>query len=149
MKVYPLIRKTLLMIIATSLFVGILLFLLLMNMFLFEKWDWRQWTIIGAYLFSVLLLSTLLPLNIYYEVNRKYVEVTRFGKKMVYQYSDVVYIDEEKSLKKKTVMFYTNKGHARYLSFDRKGLLFKTMLANCKNRLSEEEFARKYPNVKL
>ena len=89
------------------------------------------------------------PLNIYYEVNKKYVEVTKYGKKTVYNYADVVYIDEEKSEKKKVVHFYTNKGHARYITFDQKGLLYKTMLANCKNRLSKEDFEATYPNVKL
>ncbi len=149
MKVYPLIGKTMLMIIFSILFVGGLIFLMFMSLFLRWPWDWRQWFIIAMWLVSGIILSILTPLSIYYEVNKKYVEVTKYRKKTVYSYADIIYIDEEKSMKKKVIHFYTNKGHARYLTFDRKGLLYKTMLANSKNRISKEEFIRTYPNVKL
>lgn len=120
-----------------------------LNTFLSWPWDWRQWLILGLWLGSGIILIIVTPLNIYYEVNRKYVVVTKYGKKLTYNYSDVVYIDEEKSKKKKVIHFYTNKGHARYLTFDQKDLLYPTMLANCKNRISKEEFTINYPNVKL
>ena len=149
MKVYPLLRKTMIMLIASILFVGVLVFLMFMNTFLMWPWDWRQWLIIGLWALSGIALMMITPFNIFYEVNKKYVEVTKYGKKTIYHYADVVYIDEEKSEKKKVIHFYTNKGHARYVTFDQKGLLYKTMLANCKNRLSKEEFEINYPNVKL
>ena len=57
--------------------------------------------------------------------------------------------EPEDGAKKKTVTFYTRQGHARYLIFDRKGLLYKVMIANCTNRLTKEEFHQKYPKVKL
>ena len=120
-----------------------------LNTFLTLPWDWRQWTIIGFWAVSGIALIVITPLNIYYEINKRYVVVSKYGKKTTYNYSDVVYIDEEKSEKKKVVHFYTNKGHARYITFDQKGLLYKTMLANCKNRLSKEDFEANYPNVKL
>lgn len=149
MKVYPLLRKTMVMLIASVLFVGVLIFLMFMNTFLTWPWDWKQWLIIGLWALSGIALMVITPFNIFYEVNKKYVEVTKYGKKTIYYYADVVYIDEEKSEKKKVVHFYTNKGHARYITFDQKGLLYKTMLANCKNRLSKEEFEINYPNIKL
>ena len=137
------------MLIASVVFVGVLFFLMFLNTFLTLPWDWRQWTIIGFWAVSGIALIVITPLNIYYEINKRYVVVSKYGKKTTYNYSDVVYIDEEKSEKKKVVHFYTNKGHARYITFDQKGLLYKTMLANCKNRLSKEEFEANYPNVKL
>ena len=149
MKVYPLLRKTILTLIISIVFLFFLIFLMFLNTFLSWPWDWRQWLILGLWLGSGIILIIVTPLNIYYEVNRKYVVVTKYGKKLTYNYSDVVYIDEEKSEKKKVIHFYTNKGHARYLTFDQKGLLYQTMLANCKNRISKEEFTINYPNVKL
>lgn len=137
------------MLIASVVFVGVLFFLMFLNTFLTLPWDWRQWTIIGFWAVSGIALIVITPLNIYYEINKRYVVVSKYGKKTTYNYSDVVYIDEEKSEKKKVVHFYTNKGHARYITFDQKGLLYKTMLANCKNRLSKEDFEANYPNVKL
>lgn len=149
MKVYPLLKKTIIMLLVTVLTVGAFLFLICFNLFLFNAWDWRQPLIIGAWFVSSLILFILTPRNIYYEVNKKYVSVYKYRKQTIYYFNDVVYIDEEKSLKHKTVYFYTNKGHARYLTFDKQNLLYPTMLAHCKNRLSKEEFAQNYPNVKL
>ena len=85
----------------------------------------------------------------YYEIQRKYVIVHKGTKKLIYYYSDVVYIAEELSERKKMITFYTKQGHIRYLAFDRKGILYKTMLSNCKNRLDKEEFERNYPKVKF
>lgn len=149
MKVYPLFRKTFLMLIVTVLFVGVALFLMCINIFLFNEWDWRQPAIIVAWAVSSIALCILTPLNVYYEVNKKYVLVVKYRKKTLYNFADVVYIDEEKSVKHKSVHFFTNKGHVRYLTFDRKDVLYPTMLAHCKNRISKEEFIENYPKVKL
>ena len=149
MKVYPLLRKTILMLVISILVGAGLVFAMTFHLFLFRKWNWAQPTILAIFGVSSILLLVFTPRAIYYEVNKKYVIVSRYGKKMIYNYSDVVYIDERLSEKRKTIHFYTNKGHTRYLVFDRKGLLYKTMLQNCKNRISEEEFKRNYPNVKF
>ncbi|MCR5506178.1 MAG: hypothetical protein K6F07_04200 [Bacilli bacterium] len=149
MKVYPLLRKTILMLVVSILVGGGLIFAMTFHLFLFTKWTWAQPTILIIYGVASLLLLVLTPRMIYYEVNKKYVIVSKYGKKAIYYYTDVVYIDERLSEKRKTVHFYTNKGHARYIAFDQKGILYKTMLSHCKNRLSEEEFHQSYPNVKL
>ena len=149
MKVYPLLRKTLLMLFVSILVGAGLVFAMTFHLFLFRTWNWAQPTILAIFGVASLLLIIFTPRAIYYEINKKYVIVSKYGKKQIYYYADVVYIDERLSEKRKTVHFYTNKGHARYLTFDQKGLLYKTMLHNCKNRLSEEEFHTSYPNVKL
>ena len=149
MKVYPLLHKTIIMLIASVLVAGGLVFGMCFNLFLFQEWTWVQPLIIGLYVISSVVLFVLTPRSIYYEVNRKYVMVVKYKKELIYNYADVVYINEELSEKKKTVCFYTNKGDVRYLTFDRQGLLYKTMLANCKNRISKEEFASMYPNIKF
>ena len=149
MKVYPLIRKTILMLVVSILVGAGIVFGMTFHLFLFTKWGWAQPTIIAIFAVASLVLIVLGPRAVYYEVNKKYVIVSKYGKKLMYNYADVVYIDEKLSEKKKVVHFYTNKGHTRYLVFDRQGLLYKTMLHNCKNRISEEEFHQTYPNVKF
>lgn len=114
-----------------------------------KDWDWKSYALIAIWAVSTIILFVVTLLTSYYEIYRKYVVVHRGMKKLIYYYADVVYIDEEKSEKKKNIHFFTRQGHARYLLYDSKGILYKTMIANCKNRISSEEFKEKYPNVKL
>ena len=127
-----------------------LIFGLTFNLFVFTfPYDWRQFAIIGIWLALSITLIILTITTGYYEVQKKYVIVHKGMKKLIYYYSDVVYIDEEQSEKKKMVHFFTKQGHVRYLTFDRGGILYNTMIANCKNRISKEEFQMKYPKVKI
>lgn len=114
-----------------------------------QQWDWIPYTLIGIWTMLSIGLFVVTIVTSYYEVYRKYVVVHRGGKKLIYYYADVVYIDEEKSVKKKNIHFYTRQGHARYLLFDKKGILYQTMITNCKNRMSKEEFEESHHNVKL
>lgn len=127
-----------------------LIFGMTFNLFLFTfPYDWRQYTIIGVWLALSITLVVLTISTSYYDIQRKYVIVHKGTKKLIYYYSDVVYIAEDISERKKIINFYTKQGHTRYLVFDRKGILYKTMLANCKNRLDKEEFEKRYPKVKF
>ncbi len=121
------------------------------NMFLkpIKEWTWQPYAIIIVWFVISTFLIVAALLGSYYEVEKKYVVVHKGAQKLVYNYSDVVYIDEEQSVKKKMVCFYTRQGHCRYLMFDKKGILYKVMIANCKDRLSKEEFQARYPQVKL
>jgi len=132
-----------------ALFVGAFLFGVCWHMFLFETWDWRQYALIAFWVISTIVFLIVALIGNYYVLERKYVEVHRFKKVLVYNFSDVIYIDEEKSKKHKTIYFYMRQGHTRYLTFDQKGLLYKAMLEKCQNRLSKEDFEREYPNIKF
>lgn len=114
-----------------------------------STWSWHPWAVIAVWVGISVFLIVAALLGSYYEVEKSYVVVHKGTQKLVYNYSDVVYIDEEQSMKKKMVCFYTRQGHCRYLMFDKKGILYKVMIANCKNRLSKEEFKERYPQVKL
>ncbi len=150
MKVHVSMRKMIIPLIVICIVAAGALFGVTFNMFLFDlPWDWRQYTIIGGYVFVVITLFLLTAFASSYEVTKKYVAVNKGKQQLIYYYSDVVYIDEEKSSKKKMIHFYTKQGHCRYLMFDREGILYPTMLENCKNRLSKEEFEQRYPQVKL
>lgn len=97
---------------------------------------------------SIAMLVLSLTRN-FYVIESKYLVVVKAFKEMYYHYNDVVYIDKEQSEKKKVLSFFTNKGHVRYLPFDKNGEIYKAMIKKCHNLLSEEEFHSKYPDVKL
>ena len=142
-------RRTILTFFIAFLIMGAVLFGICFWIFLDFPWDFRQPLIIGIWVISSIVFLVLSLTANYYELNKKYVLVKRLRKELIYYYSDVIYIDEEKSAKKKMVHFYTRQGHARYLNFDKDGILYKTMLERCTNRMSKEEFERKYPDVRL
>ena len=114
-----------------------------------KEWGWQPYVIIGIWVLLSIGLTISAFLFTYYEVFKKYVMVTRGNKKLIYYFSDVVYIDEKQYEKGRTIAFYTRQGHVRYLMGDKKDVLYKAMIANCQNRLSEEEFRIKYPQVKI
>ena len=143
------IKRTIGLFIIVDLIFAALLFLSCINLFLFTKFGVIQILVILVYVgVSILMLVLSLKRN-FYVIESKYLVVVRSFKEMYYHYSDVVYIDKEKSEKKKVLCFVTNKGHARYLPFDAKGEIYKVMLKRCNNLLSKEDFEKRFPNVKL
>ncbi len=149
MKVKVDIKRTIRLFIIMDLIFAALLFLSCINLFLFTKFGPIQIMVILVFVaVSVLMLVLSLKRN-FYVIENKYIVVVRSFKNMYYNYSDVVYIDKEQSEKRKILCFATNRGDARYLPFDKNGEIYKTMLKRCNNLLSEEEFKRRYPNVKL
>lgn len=149
MKVKVDIKRTIGLFIIVDLIFAALLFLSCINLFLFTKFGAIQILVILVYVgVSILMLVLSLKRN-FYVIESKYLVVVRSFKEMYYHYSDVVYIDKEKSEKKKVLCFVTNKGHARYLPFDAKGEIYKVMLKRCNNLLSKEDFEKRFPNVKL
>ena len=67
---------------------------------------------------------------------------------MEYFWSDIIYIDQEFSKKKKMFLFYTKDGREHYLAFDKEGLIFSKALEKC-HLMDKEEFKRKFPNKKI
>ena len=151
MKVRISIWRTLPALLVLVLIGGGIVFGLTFSLFLkpIKDWNWAPYTIIGIWSALSITLIILNSFMNYYEVYRKYVVVHKGFRKLVYYYSDVVYIDEPKSEKKKMIHFYTKQGHARYLYFDTKNILYPAFLQYSKNRISAEEFHQKYPKVNL
>ena len=147
LKISPL--RTIVSFLLAFLFLGVALFFMCWTIFFDFPWDFRQPLIIGLWVVSGIVFLILSLTQNYYILSKKYVTVKRYTKELIYYFSDVIYIDEEKSMKKKMIHFYTRQGHPRYLNFDRKGILYQTMLEKCENRMSKEEFERTHPDVKL
>ena len=149
MKVTVDIKRTLKIFFIVDIIFAVLLFLSCINLFLFTKFGVLQVLIILLYVgVSIIMLVLSLKRN-FYVIENKYLVAVRGFKNMYYHYSDVVYIDKAQSEKKRVLCFYTNKGHVRYLPFDKNGEIYKTMLKRCHNLLDDEQFKAKYPNVKL
>ena len=138
-------KRTLLIFAIADLVFAVLLFVSCINLFLFQKWGVVQILIIALF---VIILVLSLTRN-FYVIESKYLVVVKGTKEMYYHYTDVVYIDKEQSEKRRVLCFATNKGHARYLPFDKEGRIYQTFQNKCHNLLSEEEFRIKYPNIKL
>ena len=149
MKVTVDIKRTLTIFFIVDIIFAVLLFLSCINLFLFTKFGVLQVLIILLYVgVSIIMLVLSLKRN-FYVIENKYLVAVRGFKNMYYHYNDVVYIDKAQSEKKRVLCFYTNKGHVRYLPFDKNGEIYKTMLKRCHNLLDDEQFKVKYPNVKL
>ena len=142
-------RRTILIFIIMDLLFAIGLFLSCMTLFLFQKWGIIQVLIIILYVLTSIGMLVLSLVRNFYVIENKYLVQVRAFKEAYYHYNDVVYIDKEQSEKKRTLVFYTNKGHVRYLAFDRNGEIYQAMLKKCNNLLSKEEFKKRYPNVKM
>ena len=142
-------KRTLITFFIADLIFAVLIFLSCFSLFVLQEWGVVQFIIIAIFvIFSVLMLVLSLTRN-FYVIESKYLVTVKGTKEMYYHYKDVVYIDKVQSEKKRVLCFYTNKGHVRYLPFDKDGKIYETMCNKCHNLLSEEEFKTQYPNVKL
>lgn len=113
----------------------------------FQPWTVIQPIIIVAYVAFCIMCFIAVYNGHYYEIDNKGVMVKRLGKKLFYRFSEVLYINEEYSLKKGTIAFVTKKGDVVYLTSDEDGVLLKTMIKECKNCIDEEELYRRFPRI--
>lgn len=123
--------------------------LMFFNLFYLSKWSYMQFIIIAIY--TLVMVGILIfSLNTqYYEINKKDLTECKFGKKYIYFYSDIVYIDIEGSMRSKILSFVTKYGHVKYLTFDKDGKIFEAVMSKCKNLISLEEVRSKFPGIKI
>ena len=142
-------RRTILIFIITDLLFAAALFLSCMNLFLFQKWGVLQILIIALFVLTSVGMLLLALLRNFYVIESKYLVQVRAWKEAYFHYNDVVYIDKEQAEKKRTLAFYTNKGHVKYLPFDRNGEIYQAMLKRCNNLIDKETFKKRHPDVKI
>ncbi len=142
-------KKVLVMWLLVFVVMAALIYLPLFNLFFLTKWGLFQ--IITTSLFGVVMIVVLiLSLNAYYyEINKKDLTVSKFGKKYTFFYSDIIYIDDEESVKTKTLCFVTKYGHVKYLTFDKEGKIYEAVKARCNNLISKEEVKSRFPSIKI
>ncbi|MGM9873826.1 MAG: hypothetical protein ACI31G_02755 [Bacilli bacterium] len=149
MKLYPAKKNIILAMIGAIGFVGVMIFLIFFKLFITWPWDFKQPLIIAVWLISGIIFTIFSIKGTHYLVTKKYLQVTRGKKEYIYFYSDIIYIDKEYSEKKKCICFVTNKGHVRYVNFDKEGIVYKTMIEGVKNLISKEEVKEKFPKIKF
>ena len=86
--------------------------------------------------------------NTYYILNDVRVIHVRLGKEVSYEWSHIVYIDQEWSEKHKTLDFFLESGKECFLSFDKEGQLYEYALRNCR-LMDLEDFQIRYTKNKL
>ena len=84
----------------------------------------------------------------YYEINGPVFIHSKMGRITEYTFNNIIYIDEEFSTSKRMFRFFTKDGKEHVLMFDKEGVLYQTALEKCP-LISEEEFRRRFPNVKM
>jgi len=84
----------------------------------------------------------------YYVIDGAKFYHSKMGKVVEYNFSSIIYIDEEFSISKKMMRFFTKDGREHLLIFDRQAVLYHTALDKC-SLISKEEFERRFPNIKM
>lgn len=135
--------------IISMLVIGVVFFFIFFKNFVTIPWDYLPYTIIAIWIVGAIIFYILTIKFNYYVLHKKYVVVKRYRKELIYNFSDVIYIDEAQSEKKKTIIFVTNKGHVRYLIFDKENVLYSVMLQKCNNRVSKEQLLLMFPKIDL
>lgn len=112
-------------------------------------WDYRQPLVMSIML--VLGVGAFIPAltSYYYVCESKYFIMKKYGKEYQFDYSNIEYIDIEKSKKKKMVIFYSSKAKMKYLLGDKEGVLLDTLIKKCPNVLAREEFYHKHPEERI
>ena len=108
-----------------------------------------HYVVMGAWLISTIIFIILSLKTTYYILDKNRIIYHRLNKDLFYDYRSILYIDHDWSKKHKTLLFYTDLGHARYLPFDQQGLLYEKVCAKAKNLISKEEYLTRFPKVKM
>ena len=95
-----------------------------------------------------IILCVLSIRNTYYILNDSRVIHVRLGKEVSYEWSHIVFIDQEWSEKHHTLDFFLESGKECFLSFDKEGKIYEYALRNCR-LLEQEEFSIRYTKNKL
>lgn len=105
-------------------------------------------------IFVVMFLITLIffimiPRTFDYEYNNSEFHVTKFGKTTVYNFNNVLYIDDYYTEKHKALTFYLKTGKLVFIALDKENKILEVFQKHCKKTVSREQFQGMFPNIKL
>lgn len=149
MKVKPALSRMIIMAVIIALICGVAIFLVCLDLFIFQKWSYVQWLIIGVFIVSSIVIFFLSRANLAYVIDSKGILVLKFKKKIYYQFDSILWLDESKGEKNNTTTFVMNKGHVIYLIPDKEREVYKAIKKHSKNLLTIEEVKAKFPGIKL
>ena len=108
-------------------------------------WDYRQPLllagifVIGTGMFIPALVSS------YYICEKHSFIMKRYWKVYEFDYENIKFIDIDESKRKGMVIFWSTTARTKYLLGDKDGVLLDTLIKNCPNIMSKEEFRRAHP----
>ena len=85
----------------------------------------------------------------YYEIIKCGIVHHKLGQETSYDFDHVIYINDEYTIKHKTLLFYNERGKELFLTLDKEGKLYEIFKKECKKLISKEEFHEKFPKIKL
>jgi len=84
----------------------------------------------------------------FYQIDGAVFIHSKMGRIIEYTFSNIIYIDQEFSERKKMMRFFTKDGTEHLLVFDKNAVIYNTALDKCP-LISKEEFMRRFPNKKM
>ncbi len=85
----------------------------------------------------------------YFVIQKERIVHVKMNTAFEYRFKDIIYIDEEYSVKHKTMLFYLKDGKERFLAFDKDHKVYDACLERCENLITKEELKRRFPNLKI
>ena len=123
--------------------------------FSFQGANGKLWPLDNSFYYYTPLLFVATGIFCYISLTQTYYKIegatfihSKMGKVVEYNFSNIIYIDEEFSTRKKIMRFFTRDGREHVLIFDKNAVLYKTALEKCQ-LITREDFIRRYPNVKM
>ena len=123
--------------------------------FSFQGANGKLWPLDNSFYYYTPLLFVATAIFCYISMTQTYYTIegatfthSKMGKVIEYTFSNIIFIDEEFSERKKIMRFFTRDGREHVLIFDKNAILYKTALNKCP-LISREDFIRRYPNVKM
>ena len=135
--------------IISMLVVGLVVFLTFFDNFIKLPWGQLPYILIAIWIVGAIIFYIISIKSNYYILHKKYLTVKKYNKELVYNFSEIIYIDEAYSRKHQVIAFVTNKKHVRYITYDKEGILIDVMLDKCHNLLDEETFKKLHPEIKI
>lgn len=156
-KVYPSKKSLMKTFIAYSLILLVIIYAVFSSRFAWAYKDPKDLNVyitqdvvsVAAWLVISIISYFILSKESYYILSNEELRHHRFNKDMVYKYDEILYIDEEYTKKHNTLLFYTDKGIARFLILDKEGKVLEYVHKYSNNLITREEFHGRFPGVKL
>ena len=101
-----------------------------------------------ALIVATIVFGAISITSTYYEIDGVHLIHSKMGKIYEYTLNNIIYIDKKFSESKKMMRFFTKDGKEHILVFDKHGQIYTTALIKCP-LISEEEFLRRFPKVKM
>lgn len=136
-KIRPSLKKVSLNFLLWDVILAAIIFLCLLNVFVFRAWDYVQWIIIGGYLLASIILYFVMYKTTYYVIDKKSFSYFCLGKESVFSYQNIRFVEAKQGKKSGTLGLYLTPTYVRYLTADKDGILYDTLMKKCNQQNDE------------